>query len=311
MLRAITIFGLLTLPAWSDSAPIRETSAAAFVTKEMPGFYNGYLFSCTAGGVVTLFAPDGRNLTLVPQNRPDTYVQALFVAVDSDGTLAISWDSRSHAGIDLRDSSGVLLRSIDTGRYIPAHLSFGEDHSLWSFGWQRDAVKQGFPDKQDYATVRKYSSDGKETAAFLPRSLFPRGLEPGTDHWQSRSITVTSDRIGIHAVSGTVSNQREWVELDLDGHLTGRWKLDPSDQFPGVVLTSDNQAYVHRYDREAKSRRVFRLNRALSTWEPVSAPDAALYGTDGDKLVFARWSDGLMHLSWFAQPLELTSPPAP
>ena len=69
-----------------------------------------------------------------------------------------------------------------------------------------------------------------------------------------------------------------------------------------MALTSDNQAYVHRLDREAKLRRVFRLNRATSIWEPVNAPNAELYGADGDKLVFAQWSDHVMHMSWFAQP---------
>src|SRR5215831_6878540 len=98
------------------------------------------------------------------------------------------------------------------------------------------------------------------------------------------------------------SFQREWVELGLNGDLLGRWKLDPSDRFPGVAFASDNQVYVHRFGGEAKSSRVFRLNREKSTWEAVNAPNAELYGADGDKLVFAKWSDGVMHLSWYQQP---------
>jgi hypothetical protein len=47
--------------------------------------------------------------------------------------------------------------------------------------------------------------------------------------WQKRRITVTGDRVGIEAVSGNVGNQREWVELDLSGNVTGPWKLDPQD----------------------------------------------------------------------------------
>jgi hypothetical protein len=226
----------------------------------------------------------------------------MSVAIDDDGTLAISWVGLPKIGIDIRDSSGNLIRSIDTGRYMPAQLSFGQDHSLWSFGWQRDAARPEIADRQDYLTVRKYLADGKQVGAYLPRSLFPAGLEPGGAEWQQRLITVTGDRVGINAYSGKTGAQREWVELDLNGDLTGRWRLDQSDEFRGVALTSDDQAYVQRSDPKKKSRSVFRLNRAASEWEPVNSPNLELYGSDGDKLVFATWPDGLMHLSWYPQP---------
>jgi hypothetical protein len=92
------------------------------------------------------------------------------------------------------------------------------------------------------------------------------------------------------------------VELNLDGSVKGRWKLDPWDKFPGVAFTSDDQAYVHRYNREKKCMQVFRLNRATSAWDLVTTPNGELYGADGDKLVFAHWPDHVMQLSWFQQP---------
>jgi hypothetical protein len=303
MLRTVSLLALLSLPAWPANVSLQEASAPAFVSNKMPGFYNGYLFSAEPKHVLTLFAPEGHELFSLPfQGRSNGKVGIESVAIDSDGTLAVAWQDLPSAGIDIRDLSGTLLRSIDTGRYVPAHLSFGPDHSLWALGFQRDATKPAYPDKQDYATVRKYSSDGKEIAAYLPRSLFPPGLEPGMAQWQTRRITVTADRVGVEAVSGNVGNEREWVELDLNGDLKGRWKLDPSNEFPGVAFTSADQSYAHRYNREAKSKQVFRLNRATSTWDLVSAPNGELYGADGDKLVFAQWSDDVMRLSWFQQP---------
>lgn len=303
MLRAIVLAGVLSLPAWSGSEAAWEASVPAITGNLMPAFYNGYLFSCLPGHVVTLFAPDGHlAFTLPIQGAGNGRVQVESVAVDSNGTLAVAWIDQPAAGIDIRDSSGNLVRSIDTGAYLPMHLSFG-DHSLWAFGWERDAKKDwGFPAK-DYQSVRKYSMDGKELGAYLPRSLFPSpGLEPGGEMRQERLITVTGDRVGIEAVSGTVGNQREWVELTFNGDLLGRWKLDPSDEFPGVAFTSDNHVYVHRFDRNAKSRQVLRLNRETSAWETLSAPNLPLYGADGDKLVFADWSGVVMHLSWYQQP---------
>jgi hypothetical protein len=169
-------------------------------------------------------------------------------------------------------------------------------------GFQRDSTDPESADRKDYPILREYSTDGKENRAYLPKSLFEPGLTPGDTEWQRRQITVTADRVGVEVVSGRISTQREWVELDLNGALTGRWKLDPHNQFPGVAFTSDNQAYVHRYNGDTNSIQTFRLNRAASTWELVNTPTAELYGADGDKLVFGQWADGVMHLSWFQQP---------
>jgi hypothetical protein len=128
-------------------------------------------------------------------------------------------------------------------------------------------------------------------------------MEPGGYQWQERRITVTSDRVGIEALSGTDSGQREWVELDLSGNVVGRWRLDRSYRFPGVVFTADNRAYVQRFDETTKSRQVLRLNHDKSQWELVkSPPDAALYGSDGDKLLFSDGTGGAMHMSWYSQP---------
>jgi hypothetical protein len=166
--------------------------------------------------------------------------------------LAVSWVDRPDAGIDIRDLSGTLLRSFSTGRFLPMHLSFGQDHSLWALGWQYDEARFS-EDKQDYRILRKYSIDSnKETGAYLPKSLFESGLPPGMEEWQRRRITVTADRLGVEVISGNIGNQREWVELDLNGNVLGRWRLDPSNEFPGVVFTSDDQAYVHRYNRNTK-----------------------------------------------------------
>ena len=126
----------------------------------------------------------------------------------------------SRGGIDFRDSSGTLTRTIKTGRYVPAHISFAEDHSLWSFGYQLDAADASRPDQKGYMTVRKYLANGNEAGAYLPRSLFPPGLEPADAGWQrSSSITVAHDRVGLWATSGESGDQTEWVELDLNGNL--------------------------------------------------------------------------------------------
>ena len=304
MLRTLPLLVLFGLTVWAaDSGPVRESSVPAIIGIVMPAFYNGYLYSTEPHHVLTLFAPDGHELFSLPlPGCGNGNVSVESVAVDSNGMLAIAWQDRPNAGIDIRELSGALVRSIDTGRYVPAHLSFGAHHELWAFGWQRDPEVPNRADKRDYPTVRKYSMDGKEIGAYLSKAFFDNGLPPGMSESQRRCITVTGDRVGIEAVSGKVSNQREWVELDLNGKITGRWKMNERDQFPGVAFTSDDQAYVHRYNRETNSIQTFRLNRAASTWDLVDAPNQELYGADGNKLVFARWSGNIMDLRWFPQP---------
>jgi hypothetical protein len=91
--------------------------------------------------------------------------------------------------------------------------------------------------------------------------------------------------------------------MDLNGNILGRFKLDPSQHFhSGVAFTADDQAYVHRYDYEAKQDRVYRLNHAGCAWEPVDSPKGlTLYGADGTNLVYAQWPNRVMHLAWYPQ----------
>jgi hypothetical protein len=308
MRRAIALFGIVSLSTWAQSQPVREVSTPALIAHgPLPAFYNGYLYSAGPSGQhdsMTLFAPDGHVVATVFASKSKAVIGS--IAIGSDGTLAVAWGDLRSQGIDIRDSYGSLIRTIDTGRYVVMHLSFGANHSLWAMGWQRDADKPGMP-AADYAILRKYSLEGKQTGEYLKRSLFQSGLEAGIAEWQKRRITVTDDRVGVEVFSGTNSGQREWVELNLNGNVTGQWALDPQERFEGVALTSDNQAYVQGgFDQAANGYHLFRLNRVLSRWEPVEGPNARLYGPDGRELVFWRSDVGVMRMSWYPQPAAST-----
>lgn len=100
----------------------------------------------------------------------------------------------------------------------------------------------------DRVTIRAYSpegslltfvvqiSDARDTAQFLARSSFPKGLEPGMGHWQTRSIVVAQDRVGLFAFSGGYGNLNEWVELDFSGRLIRRVRLDQQECTPMAFL---------------------------------------------------------------------------
>jgi len=264
MVRLVTLLAVVSVSALSETGPLWEVRSSAVIGGSLiPAFYNGYLYSASPPNNLTLFAPDGRlSVNLLLQDHGNSKVNLMAVAVDADGSLAIGWKTQSNAGIDLHTPSGDLLRTIDTGRYEPAHLAFARDHALWSFGRQRDAKDPSRSDKQDYAMVRKYATSGKEVGAYLARSLFPAGLEPGMEAWQKHALTITEDRVGIQAYSGKMGSHQEWVELDLEGNLMGRWNMDHIYEYPGVAFTSDDHAYVTGFDSETKIKHVFRLNYA-------------------------------------------------
>ena len=203
MLRLLAIVGVLSLSLDAQSGSVKESSAPAFIEHLMPALYNGYLYTISPRHVLTLFPPNGRQVLTIPLIGNDT-VSILNAAIDSDTTVALSRRDEAGSGIELRDAFGNLLLSINTGRYVPVHLAFGEDHTIWSLGWQSDGTKLLYPDRQDYMILRHYSRDGKEMGAYLPRILFSRiGLEPGRIGWQSRAITITGDRIGCRCIRET------------------------------------------------------------------------------------------------------------
>jgi hypothetical protein len=172
---------------------------------------------------------------------------------------------------------------------------------LWSFGWQLDPERLGYPAKE-FLMLRHLSLAGNEMGAYLSRPLFPPGLQPGIAQAQEPRIFVRPDFIGLVAFSGNLGNQQEWVEVDLNGNIRGRWRLD-GQQFPHVALTEDGHVYATGRDPKTRKDTIVRLDRATSTWQVVPmAGHGALHGADGDQLILGTWPTGGMVLHWVKQP---------
>jgi hypothetical protein len=259
--RVFTILGVFSLCVSAGNDPFREVTFQAERVEHrlVPAFYEGYIYWIGLTGPdnqVTIYAPDGHLAFSF-----ETQGTVGSVAVDTDGSLVVAWKSEEGGGFELRDSSGAWTKTIETGRYLPAHLSFAEDNSLWSLGMQFDAADSERPAK-DYMMVRRYLPDGTVSGAYLPRSLFsprslPPGLEPAMWWWQrSGSIAVAHDRVGLWVYSGENGVVTEWVELDLNGNLLGRWPLDPDYRNTRTALTTDGQVFVQHFDPEANAFRL-------------------------------------------------------
>jgi hypothetical protein len=299
----------LSLQVLYANGPLREvTSEAVRVGNQLsPACRGGYVYWIDGpnDSYVRVYAPDGHlafTTAIGDQQAGSRRIQNL--AVDRDGTVAVSWISGGsggrRSGIDFLDLTGRVRGSIDTGLYVPGHLVYGDDSTLWSFGWQLRAAS-GDADGQDYMTLRRFSHHGEQIGAWLPRSHFPKGLPPGGVSWQVIRITAVKERIGLLAYSGTTGSQQEWLELDLHGNLIGRWRLDNSN-FARASLTSDGRVYVQKGSGPSTSQ-FYILDHAASAWKPIAAPTNDYFcGADGDKLVFASWKAGPMQLRWFDQP---------
>lgn len=305
LLAVLPVFAIVDCASAAND-PIREVTSDARIVlfQPIPAFYRGYIY--WPGRVdgdqstLTIYAPDGHLAPYMP--KQNGAVQS--IAVDTDGTLAIAWGSSKVGGIDVRAPSGTLLRTIQTGRYRSTHVAFAEDHSIWSLGCQIDADDPRRADRSDYMTVRKYLPNGQEAGAYVPRSLFPPGQEPGRESWQmSNAITVTHDRVGLWVYSGKNGNQTEWVELDLNGNLSGRWKLDQFNYDTRVAFTMDGHVFVQYYDSKAKAYPLYTLDRATSAWQPVEgSPSGRLNSADGNALVFSDFGPGPIHARWYPHP---------
>jgi hypothetical protein len=124
------------------------------------------------------------------------------------------------------------------------------------------------------------------------------GDEPGNASWQRRQIAVMAGRIGILAHPSSRSPKREWIEIDLQGQVSGRWPVPfPVDR---VAATPNGAVYLE--SGENATRILAKLNRATATWEKLErAPAGILCGVEAGALVFADWIRGQLRLRWYPE----------
>jgi hypothetical protein len=293
-------------------SPVREVTLADFRPRRpVPIFDKGYLIQPDESrATISVYGPDGSLLYETDVLAPDgTAAHARNGAVDSDGTVAIPiWYGKRgnyRGGIIFLDPGGRQVRFLETGYYHPSALCFGPDHSLWAIGDQRRPVD--IQDSADYPQVRRYSTEWKETGRFLPRSLFPPGLSPFGDGISR--VWALSDRIGILGYPGKVSDHPEWVELDLEGKLIGRWKLGPTYTSSrhvmegGFAFMAGGVLFARPLTLKPEIRvaQLMVFDKMTSTWKLVTsaAPqcvEGLLLGADGDKLVCEKYGAEGVHL---------------
>lgn len=262
-----------------------------------PNFDHGYL-AAYAGKRVDLFSADGTLLYGVQAVAPGAdWVSIDNAAVNSDGTIALALRTYINpgrargGGIAVFDSTGRQIRYFETGEYLPAHVTFGPDGSIWAVGWLGENAGAN---TRDYLILRNYAPDGRELGAFLPRSTFAThehagfpqpAVMPNLGAWE---IRVVND-----SVEAILWREKIWVQTDLTGHQERRWQIGPTNDQPGQsyldgptyrpsAITNDGRAWR----KEGNQLKLF--DRSAGIWNTISsdAPEGILLGAEGDKLVF-------------------------
>ena len=187
---------------------------------------------------------------------------------------------------------------------MPSHVCVAPDGAIWSFGWQRSLIKGDMEEENDYPQVRRFSRDGQQTGAFLPRSQFSPSMKPFPAYgglWMARAA---KDRVGSFAHRSQAGHREEWVELDLEGNLIGRWPL-PARPGGGFAFTLSGDVYIVTPRTADRARELLRLNRDAGAWDVMSEYPAArglLLGAEGDDLVFTAPPTPGFRLQWFRAP---------
>lgn len=259
-----------------------------------PTFDGGYLLDWEThmSGAYTLYEPDGTQLySTSPLKLGFTNTSFIGLAADSDGTVAAIYYThgpKPERAIVLIEPSGKRGLTIHAGAYVPTRICFADDHSIWTTGYEP-------PLKDDYFVFRRFSRDGKELEAFVPRSQ----VEPDENTFSfgelvggGWTLRASKDRIGTYAYAGPW--KQKWIEVSLSGNLIGQWEWDwdRSLSFDPSAFTVNNVLYARVFNYETPIGYAI-FDRKTKTWKKVTGyPKGRLLGADGDDLVFSEEDGG-------------------
>lgn len=174
-------------------------------------------------------------------------------------------------------------------------VTFGADGTLWIAGYYSEFGNR--LSTKDYVVVKHLGADGRLQDSKLMQSSL--GCK-----WYSFSaaegvLFATKDRIGL-----ILQNCQQWVELNTDGEVVGRWRWKKSDEVDFVAnatLTPSDELYAHI--QGSQDLRCWwwlgHLNKKTGEWEEVNvdplAAQLGLRGSEEDMLVL---SSGEGELKW-------------
>lgn len=270
-------------------------------------YSNGYVVGWDSPkySLMTVYGPDTRPLYSIPI-RQEAHSRCLAFTIDSDGIGVCAFEVLKPwtGGLNLLGPSGTVKLKIDTGTYLPQHVVFAPDHSLWTVGFM--AGNNGSLD--GFNVFRHYSREGKELGQAVPWSSIA-GDHNAYTALQSIVGTVwlhaSSDRLGFYALFG--EGQKTWIEVSYTGVILGKYDLGRCADvcYSPRTMTPGNAVYAQIY-RESEPAGWAVLDRVKSVWLPLTGyPGGRIIGSDENDSVVVSKKDETGSRIQFVAPVSL------
>ena len=206
------------------------------------------------------------NVAVSPARR----VAFSFLGRDDEGRIA--------QGIGWLSAAGEVEQILRTDGYIPQHVSFAPDGSLWAQGqWSLTDVLAHYDESG--ALIQEWDISGEEGANFgwLPTAVFP-----------------IEDRVGI-----IMDQKRLWVEIAPDGTPIGQWPIPGGYEVTGAALTAEGDAYVlvgrkATAEYQPDENLIFRLDRSNGEWTTIEYDHLKETGDPGGVELHGALGDGVI-----------------
>jgi len=254
----------------------------------LPGvalYQNGYLLSWDNPkfSQVTVYGRDTQAAYSLAEHRDGTFNAAW--AVDSDGVAAVAYNTREtwEGRLDLLDLTGKLTRTINTGSYIPRHVVFAPDHTIWTVGF----LDRGL----DFNVLHHYARTGEELGQALLWSQIASEHNSYTALQSihgGRWLYAANDRIGF--LSQSHYGHSTWIEVSFSGVLLGKYDLGTGQQlsYRPVAMTAAGTLYAAIYNEKGFEGYAV-LDRPSDAWRTIAAsPEGKIIGSDGKNVVFCQ-----------------------
>lgn len=270
-----------TLELAGSAAPFSETVSPDYF---LASWQNGLTVQVANSGVVQTFDDrGGRKHWITPAIPGAGWSRTRDAAVAPDGSIAIVGSAHSPQGATsafllLYDAAGKLTKAVRLRPFAPYTIRYAPDGTLWAVGREYDDNFVALP---VHNMVRRYSSSGVLLGSYVSTSLFG---DPRKQHPARKAFLATAGT----RVAVLFDGAGEWVELDREGDIAGRWRLsltpDAATLISGISITESGDAFLStQTDEQDKNRslyrtlfRFYRLDRGAGRFV-----EQALPGVDG------------------------------
>jgi hypothetical protein len=243
---------------------------AQFTGDVTPGNPNAYVYDWQGkvASQAQIWFPGVQRIMLVDAiATPEGGVVASGTAVTDEGG--------SFWFLGKTDSSGVLISSLETGRFI-GRVCEASDGTIWTFGYE---VGKESENDHNYALVKQYSFEKGLLNSYLSREsvALRQHAAVGGGGPNGAFLVCSKNRISLY-----MNQTNEYVEIEPSTQKLQRWEMDMSPleraAVTGLAATEDGHIYASLYEvddaTQAKTHGLFELSaehgKASATWVVVA-----------------------------------------